>query len=660
MHTPQRFTQLLRQTAMLAVAAVPAFAQEEAEDSFELSPFEVTAEGAQSVLVINQRDLSQRQATDLEDALSLDPSITVGGSTAIAQKIYVRNMGEDLLNISIDGATQVGALFHHTGRIIIEPELLKRVEVQPGMGNATDGPGALGGAIRFVTKDAEDLLDPNQDWGGMLKYGYFSNTDGHKGSATGYGRIGGGWSTLASVVVAEHGNIEDGDGNELAGSGSRQEVALIKLGGDFDNGHSLRLSFEYLDEEGDKLRRPEWAPGPGNPLFPMSASRRTAVLRYGFDPIDQDWLNLHFNASHTSADIFQNGPWGPYEGEIVGVQFDLRNQQQHGDLEVTYGIDHRKDEVFAGDNTDPRALSEEGSVTGLFVQGSYTVSEALTLTAGGRYDDYTLDDSNDQSYDLEGFSPNLGLVYKFTPEWSINASYATAFSGPEMLDAFIIGGASNAPDLEGERGRNYEARLVYANAGLTVEAGAYRNRIKDVITTTIPWVRVYDNAGDLETDGVFARVQYGTRRYNLSLQYNHADTTLDGQVATRYQYGSLVSRIGDTWVLDASWRPLDELNLGWNLRHVEGIDGILIGEDISGVPDSYIDKPSYTTHDLYLSWQPVFADYLTINLTVKNVFDEAYISHGAIENLTSIPGFEAVIGAPEQGRDIRVSATLRF
>lgn len=628
----------------------------------ELAPFEVVSNNAKSVLTIGERDLSQRQAIDLEDALSLDPSVTVGGSTAIAQKIYVRNLGEDLLNISIDGATQVGALFHHTGRIIIEPELLKQVEVQPGVGTATDGPGALGGAIRFVTKDAGDLLEGSQSWGGMIKYGYFTNTDGHKGSATGYGLLGNNWSTLVSVVVSEHEEIEDGEGNKLEGSGSRQEVSLIKFGGEFENGHSIKLSLEYLDEEGEKLRRPEWAPGPANPLFPMSAHRLTSTLNYGFNPISLEWLDLKLIASYTSAELFQNGPWGPYYGEITGKQIDLRNLHDMGAIELTYGVDYRMDEVLAGDAENPHSVSEEGHVGGLFIQGNYDALENLTLTAGARYDSYSLDDSNGESYDLSGFSPNIGVIYQIIPELSISASYATALSGPEMLDAFIIGGASNAPDLKRERGRNYEIRMVYTKSGFTLEGGAYRHRIEDVITTIIPWERIYDNAGELKTDGYFARASYGNNHFNLSLQYNQADTTLNDEVATRYQYGSLVSRVGDTWVADAFWRPLDQIDLGWNIRHVESVNDIFISAEITEDPtvDTYIDKPSYTTHDLYLRWRPEFAEYLTINVTMKNVFDETYISHGAVEDMSSIPGFGAVVGAAEQGRDIRVSATLKF
>lgn len=627
---------------------------------FELAPFTVVPDGAQSVFQVTARDLSQRQASDLEDALSIDPSVTVGGSTGVAQKIYVRNLGEGLLNVSVDGATQSGSLFHHIGRVAIEPELLKQVEVQPGVGNATDGPGALGGAIRFVTKDPTDFLLPDETAGALLKYGYFSNTRGHKASATGFARLGEDWSALASAVVSEHEEIEDGDGNRLAGSDTRQEVGLAKIAGFFGDGQSLRLSVEQIDESGDKLRRPEWAPGPGNPVFPMESNRQTAALRYGFRPSEAEWLDLQLNASATRADVFQDAVWGPYEGEISSRQFDLRNTQRFSGHELVYGLDHRRDEVTAGPSDAPETYSENARVTGLFIQDNYQITEALSLDAGARFDMYRLRDQQDQEFEHEGFSPNLGATYRFDERFSVAASYATAFRGPNINDAFRIDIATNSPDLEAETARNYELRFSYRQEAIQLEAGVYRNRIEDVITNTLPWSSVYVNAGELETDGFFARAAYGNERVNFSLQYNNADTTLNGQTATRYQYSSLVSRIGNTWVADAYWRPFAQLDLGWNARLVERVDDILVPEAITGLPGSFIDKPSYLTHDLYLRWTPAFSDALTFNLTLKNVFDERYISHGSIEDMTAFPDFDGVVGAAEAGRDARLSVSLRF
>jgi hemoglobin/transferrin/lactoferrin receptor protein len=113
-------------------------------------------------------------------------------------------------------------------------------------------------------------------------------------------------------------------------------------------------------------------------------------------------------------------------------------------------------------------------------------------------------------------------------------------------------------------------------------------------------------------------------------------------------------------VLDLVWRPVDQLDLGWNMRLVQGINDIEVPFAITGVAGSTIDKPGYTTHDVFLRWRPAFAKALTVNLTVKNIFDKQYLSHGSVEDLTAFPGFAAVHGAPEPGRDIRVSVTLRF
>lgn len=638
----------------------PAHAQVTPAATVELAPFTVTAEGAQSILQITQRDLELRQANDLKDALSLDPSITVGGSTGIAQKIYVRNLGEGMLNISVDGATQSGSLFHHTGRVALEPDLLKRIEVQPGVGNAPDGPGALGGAIRFITKDPADLLKPGQQAGALLKYGYLSNTRGYKGSATGYARLNDTWSSLVSVVYSENEEIEDGHGNRLTGSDTRQQVVLGKLTGEFGNGQSLRLSVEQLDEEGNKLRRPEWAPGPANPQFFMESSRRTATLGYGFRPDTTGPLDLSATLSYTEADLLQIGPWGPYNGTVESMQIDVRNTHRAGPHELTYGFDHRADEVAAGPDTDPDSVREEGHVTGFFVQDNVAFTEQFSLSAGARYDLYELDDLAGQNFDHKGFSPNLGLTYQVTPGFSIMASAATAFRGAQIADAFRVDIHENDPDLDAEKAQNYELRFLYQIEGVSLEAGAYANRIEDVITNTVPWGRYYTNAGDLETDGLFARISHATASTYLSLQYNQADTTLDGRVATRYQYGSLVSRIGDTWVADASWRPLAGIDLGWNTRLVQSVNNIAVPEVITGIVGGTIDKPGYVTHDFYARWSPAGLEGVTFALTVKNVFDKFYRSHGSLEDMTAFPGFGGVIGAPEAGRDIRLSVSYTF
>ena len=157
-------------TLALALAAASA----QAEEPAELPTLDVTGQHIQQAEVTSET-LEHFQATDLEDVFASEPEVSVGGGHSVAQKLYLRGVEDTMVNISIDGAQQVGQTFHHTGRINVEPELLKAVDVKAGTPDALAGPGALGGAIRFETKDPEDLLRPGESAGALLLLSFDSS-----------------------------------------------------------------------------------------------------------------------------------------------------------------------------------------------------------------------------------------------------------------------------------------------------------------------------------------------------------------------------------------------------------------------------------------------------------------------------------------------------
>ena len=98
-----------------AVAALfcltPIFAQETAtmaeNEIVELDQLVVSGEvyafGAQKIGYVHEADLTQIQASDLQDIFAFDPSIQVGGGFSAAEKIYIRGVEDKLLNVTIDG-----------------------------------------------------------------------------------------------------------------------------------------------------------------------------------------------------------------------------------------------------------------------------------------------------------------------------------------------------------------------------------------------------------------------------------------------------------------------------------------------------------------------------------------------------------------------------
>ena len=74
------------------------------------------------------------------------------------------------LLVLLDGVRQ-GFVSGHDGRLFIEPELLKQVEVVKGPISSLYGSGALGGVIALTTVDAKDFLDPGETAGVKVKGG---------------------------------------------------------------------------------------------------------------------------------------------------------------------------------------------------------------------------------------------------------------------------------------------------------------------------------------------------------------------------------------------------------------------------------------------------------------------------------------------------------
>ncbi|MCP8897715.1 TonB-dependent receptor [Gilvimarinus xylanilyticus] len=644
----------------LAISLVPGYAMaqtdsvsdsDEKSKPKEIEELVVIGEPVDSLLTT--ADLDRKQANDLDDIFSGVPTVLVGGSVGAAQKIYVRNLGEDTLNISVDGATQSGVTYHHTGRISVEPELLKQVHVQVGAGDATSGPGALGGAIKFETKDPEDLLG-NRNFGGIVKAGYFSNTEGYKGSGTVFGRLGDTFSAMASYVTSDQDDMQDPNGNELPGTNSDQDLGFVKFVGDFGGGHKASISYENLAEEGEKLTRPEWGEGPRNPLRDLEFERATTTAKYSWDKPDSDLLLLDVSLYNTDFEIYR--PWDDYASAVDTQGFVISNTSQVGEHNIVYGSDYRDDEVTAGESAlGGNAFTETSDVLGFFVQDRFQATEALLFTFGTRWDDFNAVDKENNEFTSDGFSPNVGFAYDLTRDLTFSGGYAESLRGVETNDGFKLFGTTNDPDLKAERAKNFELGLDYTLGSFLLSAGYHDTTIEDAIGNDVPWSRHYENLGELETNGYSLGATYNGERLFSKWTYVDTDVELDGEPLTRYSYGYLGTSTGNTLTMDTSYQVNSTIDVGWIMTLVQDLDDIYV--ESAGAS---ISKPGYNVHDIYAHWEPSGLRGFSVTLTVKNVFDEEYLDHGSVEDFTHLDGYTGIKGYPAPGQDIRLSMALRF
>ncbi|MBL4601159.1 MAG: TonB-dependent receptor [Emcibacteraceae bacterium] len=646
----------------------------------------VVVVGQTSNIDITKEDLDRLQANDLADIFRDIPSVSVGGSLGIAQKIYVRGVEDTLLNVTVDGAPQTSTLFHHIGRVNIDPELLKQVEVQAGAGEATSGFGAIGGAIRFKTKNAEDLLKGNNQIGGTAKAAYFSN-DGYKLSGTLYGRLSENWNILGSYVHVDRDNMEDGNNDKILGSAAEQSLAFFKLNGNLSENQELSLSYEQRDEKGEFSQRPNWRTIDGAPLFSVDAKRQTIVGNYMFST--NNLINIEATGYFTKSKFTQdrNDRWGEYEAIIETMGFDIRNTSIINKHNIQYGVEYRSDKVtskYLADSSvwglwawDPSVgkAEEKGRVFGLYLQDHFEVTEDLTLSAGARYDDYNMEQiTYDDKTSSNGLSVNAGLLYDITPALSVTVGYAQAIRGKEIGDAFTLekqpGRLSLDPSLKAEKADNKEIGLTYNDGTIFASATYYDSRIKNVILDQLgrgafPQDSVYyENTGTFQSDGFEFRFGFTADQWRFDTFYTTYNADFNGNPVEGYEHNGLANASGDKIVANLAFMPTGDLELGWRTTHVANLNDIEVlhrAVDIGWIDRTYtVDKPGYTTHDFYIQWFPQQIDGLRVNLAVNNIFNKLYRNHSSVADYKLVPDWEGVVGLYDTGRDIRASVSFEF
>lgn len=687
----------------LAISAIltgtQAFA-DEGETSHEIEKIAVV--GKTTNTEITPEILEQIQALDLEDIFRQTPSVTVGGGIGIAQKIFVRGLEDNMLNVTVDGAPQTSTLFHHTGRLSIEPELLKQVDVQAGAGEATSGFGAVGGAIRFKTKTADDLLTDNHTFGGKVKASYFTN-DGHKESVSLYGKVTDKVGVLASYVTTERENYKEGDDTEILGTASDQSLAFLKINSHITDNQKLTVSHEIRKEDGKFPKQTNWSPIVASEFIPTWLDRDTTVANYSF--FHDDKINLEVTIYHTASELKRE--LYTWSGKITTTGFDIRNTSDFTEHSLTYGIERRQDKLLAQSYSDVfgGVYKEEANVTGIYLQDHWQVFDDVLLSFGVRKDKYELDHNAHGSKWMkidgvwtaepgehvsftmptqDGISKNIGVVYNITPQLSINTGYAEALRGRQTTDSFIVGELKGLnQDLQPEKVKNKEIGLEYNDGTYVFEMAAYSSEIEDVVFDKFKGDVIYENVGDLKSQGFEVVAGYQSENFDVLISYNNNDVELNnapfikpdansplgystqilnGVDLEAYEFGHLGNTVGDSINLAFNYQFNEQFETGFNVNFVKSVNDIEVFHRSMELgwtaTTDFVNKPSYRLVDIYARYQ--FTENLGLDFAVQNLLDESYLSHGSVANYGHIAGYDSVVGFKEPGRDVRISVSYQF
>ena len=434
------------------------------------------------VSVIEREEIETLQPSAIGDVLDNTPGVLVdGGARRAGQQPTIRGFREQDILILVDGVRQ-SFVSVHDGRLFIEPDLLKSVEVVKGPISSLYGSGALGGVIALTTIDAADFLAPGETMGYRLKAGYHSVNDEYMLTSTGFARSHDGrFDIVASFTYRDGGDIELGDGAttfdgvRLKSLPDEHEIRSGLLKGTAEITPDLKLTGTWItyNYDGENPNNPQGASlggTTGNRLVGRTVRSDQVSGKLSWDPTGNPLIDgnlLVYWSSNSNEEDESVDPNVPRDRvverliETLGVKVDNRSRFSLGGadkLTLTYGAEYYVDEQtgndtqILGSETDPDAVNPvadgEAAFGGVFVQAEFNLSEPLgapgelTLLPSIRFDTFDLDYKDDG--DLEDFSDQavskkLGVAYKPVPWLLLFGNYGEAFRAPSFIELFAQG-----------------------------------------------------------------------------------------------------------------------------------------------------------------------------------------------------------------------------
>lgn len=484
-----------------------------------------------SVTALDTEDLEDRQVLDIRDLQFQVPNINIATNTgtASAARIFLRGVGEDESRGAVDQAVGIYVDGVYIGRSVgslFDVVDLENIEVLRGPQGTLYGRNTIGGAIKLRS------VAPQMENSGEIR-----TTIGNNGrfDLRGTGNVQLGDSTAFRITALHrerdgfHDLIPNGD---FAGEGrevGRKHLLAFRasLLHDFQNDWSAQLTFDKTNDRSDPI--PDSA-APGNDadddiftIEPLAGGMCSAATPGAFQPIGC-FTDYNSSVDSLGGSLTVKGPlfghdftsisaYRELEDDLstrIGFPFTQQTDQDQLSQEFTLAStlegpfsylvgayyweeDIALDSVFVF----PFTLQSTTDSIAVFGQGTYELTDRLSLTGGLRYTDESKDFSGEallsglsrvDSADFENLSYNITADYAFTDDVLGYAKYATGFkSGGWSADAFSPTAVFLPVDEETLDSFEAGLKTTLLNGNLRLNGTYFFNRYDDLqIGATVP------------------------------------------------------------------------------------------------------------------------------------------------------------------------------
>jgi iron complex outermembrane recepter protein len=526
--------------ALCGLIALPAFAAEPIEEIVvSATPLrENPNDVAQPAIVVGGDELVTDVATSLGETLSTQLGINATYFGPTASRPVIRGLGGDRVTVLEDsiGSLDVSAVSEDHA-VTIDPILAQRVEIIKGPATLMYGNAAVGGVVNVITNRI-----PEERGDKPVKGMFEVRGDTASNERSVVGRIDatqGNFGFHADAYKRETDNIDipghalsDRLREELVGGDEDVTDTVGTLFGSDSDSYGGAAGVSYIGDDsyiGVDVSRfntnygtpgPESLPDGGSVRIDMNQTRYD--LKGEWDDIGSIIDNIRVRASHN--DYFHQ------EFEADGTPGTIFDQNSN---EARVSFDHAKFGQWSGTvgaqirQIDFAAYGEEAFVppntldnTGLFIFEQRPIGD-LSLELGARGEKQTIDVETSTGlpdYDSTSFNGSAGLVWKYTPEYSLAFNVTRSQRHPSPTELYADGPhvavgrfAIGDPGLDKETALTGDLTLRKYAGPIQFDVTAFASRYGDYIYE-LPTGEV---AGDEETFPVFQYLQQDAHFYGL-------------------------------------------------------------------------------------------------------------------------------------------------
>jgi len=395
-----------------------------------------------NVTVISNEQIQSSTAGTLDQLMSRNGFQVIDQGTQ--KTMFIRGMGQPSMGnemqsrvLALVNGRRVGA--NNIGLMGIDKDNIERIEIVRGPTAVQYGSSAMGGVVNIITKRGEDGLRGSFE-AGLGSYNLNKETLSLNGA-------GGGFDFSLGLTQFGRDAYAVSGGDKWARTGIGSSLSMnADLGYTFAKLHRAGLNFNFYRQDDAESPESGWSgTGPVETTYNIyDLSNHNLAFMYEGATSGKlfNWAARYSFGRDRQERDSRNASWVEElrTTDLDNKSFTARVGYNGNILSLDGGIDYLKYELTAdGDKSDSRD-------TGVYFSGRLRLlDEKIVISGGGRYDHFSVGDSNDSAED-GNFAPSVGVAV-LPAEWiKLRVNYAAGFRMPSPNE--YLGGGWYAANKE--------------------------------------------------------------------------------------------------------------------------------------------------------------------------------------------------------------------